>query len=72
MGEVFAVVLWIFLGAIAICLLGVVCSRILRAHSRLEPLQPADPESRTRLRAEAQANAVHRRAARGETIGGGF
>jgi hypothetical protein len=38
MGEVSAVVLWIVLGALAIGLLGVVCSRILRARSRLEPL----------------------------------
>jgi hypothetical protein len=72
MGEVSAVVLWIVLGALAICLLGVVCSRILRARSRLEPLQPADPELRKRLTAEAKANRVHSRAAHGEPFGGGF
>jgi hypothetical protein len=72
MGEVSAVVLWIVIGVFAISVLGVVCSRILQARSRLEPLHPADPDLRKRLRAEAQANAVHSRASRGETIGGGF
>lgn len=62
MGEVSAVLLWIVLGALGICLLGVVCNRILQAHSRLEPAQTADPEQRLRLRAEAQANVEYYRA----------
>ena len=72
MGEVFAVVLWMLIGAIAICLLGAVCSWILRARSRLEPLQPGDPELRKRFRAEVKANGLHTRAADGEPFGGGF
>jgi hypothetical protein len=69
-GEVSAVVLWIVIGALAICLLGVVCSWILRARSRLEPAQPADAERRKRLRAEAQANAAYSRAAQDNSFGG--
>jgi len=69
MGEVSAVVLWIIIGVLAICLLGVVCSWILRARSRLEPAQPADPEMRKRLRADAEANTAYSRAARGDRFG---
>jgi hypothetical protein len=69
-GEVWAVVLWIIIGVLAVCLLGVVCSRILRARSRLEPLQPTDPDLPKRLRAEAKANRAHSKAARQHNYGG--
>jgi hypothetical protein len=67
-GEVSAVVLWIVIVALAICLLGVVCSWILQARSRLEPAQPADLELRKHL--EAKAKTVYSRAARDNTFGG--
>jgi uncharacterized membrane protein YccC len=67
-GEVSAVVLWIIILALAICLLGIVCSWILQARSRLEPAQPADLELRKRL--EAKANALYSRTVQDNTFGG--
>lgn len=71
MGEVSAVVLWIIIGVLAVWLLGVVCSRILRARSRLEPFHPSDPELQKRLRAESEANVANSRARRQENNFGG-
>jgi hypothetical protein len=62
------VVVWIVIVAFAICLLGIVCSWILQARSRLEPAQPGDPELWKRL--EAEANTVYSRAAQDNTFGG--
>lgn len=36
--------LWVVVGPLAVCLLGVACSWVLQGHSRLEPLHPTDPE----------------------------
>ena len=64
--------LWVIIAVVAVCLLGVVCSRILRARSRLEPLQPADPELRKRVTAKTQEmNTLYTRGPRDNTIGRG-
>jgi hypothetical protein len=64
------VLLWIIIGALTICLLGVVCSRILQARSRLEPLQPGDPELHKRVKAKTQEmNALYTRGPRDNSIG---
>jgi C4-dicarboxylate-specific signal transduction histidine kinase len=69
---VLAVLLWVVIAVVAVCLLGVVCSRILRARSRLEPLQPADPELHKRVTAKTQEmDALYTRRPRDNTIGWG-
>lgn len=60
MGEVAAVLLWILVGVVAIALLGLACSWVLKARGGFEPVQ-SDPDPVTR------ANAVPSRGAQQNT-----
>ena len=51
-------VLWIIVGVIAIGLLGLACSWVLRARSGLDSMHPNDPDHAARTEQEAQLNAL--------------
>ena len=74
MGEVAAVLLWILFGVVAIALLGLVCSWVLKARGGLESMHYADPDGAalaksdaTRIKADARTNAVPGRSAQQNT-----
>ena len=77
MGEVAAVLLWILFGVVAIALLGLVCSWVLKARGGLEVMHYAEPDvaalaksDAIRIKADARANAMHSRRTEQNTYGG--
>ena len=68
--------LWIIIGVVAIALLGLVCSWVLKARGGLESMHSAEPDvaaraqsDATRIKADARANAMHRNTQQ-NTLGG--
>ncbi len=56
--------LWIIAGLLAIGVLGLACSWVLRARSGLDPMYQSDPDRAPRVEPDAQLNPIRRRGTR--------